>query len=187
MDEEPGVGRREHSGVVVRVAGGDHAEVQRLQRLHRGTLLLGHAKPPAPHEAGLVDVEPVAQQRRTAERAHQRIGELVERVRQDEDLIARAQVVEEFACAGQRPHALDHALDVCEREAVLREQLDAKAHQPVVVGLVARRARQLGNARPARELDPDLGNENAFQIEANHLHRTAPTFPTPAGVARAPW
>jgi len=53
---------------------------------------------------------------------------------------------------------------------VLREQADAQLHQTVVVGLVARRAGELGDAGALRELDPDFGDEHAFEVEADHLH-----------------
>jgi hypothetical protein len=53
---------------------------------------------------------------------------------------------------------------------LLLEQSDAKAHQLVVVRLVACRARELGHADPFGKLDPDLGHEHAFEVETDHLH-----------------
>src|SRR5262245_31484151 len=44
MDQEARIGGAEHRGVVVRIAGSDHAEVQVLKRLDRATLLVGLAQ-----------------------------------------------------------------------------------------------------------------------------------------------
>lgn len=121
MDEEAGMRRAQHAGVVVRIARRDDLEVQAAQRVHGMALLVGLAQHVALHEAVGIDLELVAQQRRPRELAHQRLCELVERVRQDQHLVAAAQVVEEVLGAGHRPHAGDHVLDVGEPEPVLRE------------------------------------------------------------------
>jgi ATP-dependent 26S proteasome regulatory subunit len=80
--------------------------------------------------------------------------------------------VEEVARAGHRPHAADHGLDVGELQPVLAQQADAVAHQLVVVGLVARGAAELGDAGALGERDPDLGDEHAFEVEADDLHES---------------
>jgi cyclohexadienyl dehydratase len=46
------------------------------------------------------------------------------------------------------------------------QDLDAAAHQLVVVGLVARRAAQRRDAGALGDVDPDLRNEDPFEIEA---------------------
>ena len=169
VDEEPCVRGTEHRGVVVRVARGHHLVVQAAKRVHRGTLLVGHPEPVVAHPALAVDFEPVAEQRRPSELAHERVGEFVEGVGQDEDLVPRSQVVEELASPRQRAHVADHALDVGELHAVAIEQFEPEAHQLVVVGLVARRAREFGDPAAFGELDPDLGNEHSFHVEADDL------------------
>jgi hypothetical protein len=170
VDEETRIGRAEHAGVVVRIAGGDDLEVQRLQRIHRVALLVGLAQFVVAHEAGGVDHELVAKECRPAQLAHQRVGEFVEGVRQDDHLEARAQLVQEVLGTFQRRHAAYHVLDVRQLQPVVLEQADAKAHQLVVVGLVARGAHEFGNAGALGKLDPDLGDQHAFEVEADNLH-----------------
>ena len=48
------------------------------------------------------------------------------------------------------------------------------AHQLVVVGLVARGAAQLGDAGALGDVDPDLGDEHAFEVETRDDHERAP-------------
>ena len=55
-------------------------------------------------------------------------------------------------------------------QPVLAQQAQPIAHQPVVVGLVARGARELADARALGEGDPELGDQDTFQIEADDLH-----------------
>ncbi|MFM7734553.1 MAG: substrate-binding periplasmic protein, partial [Alphaproteobacteria bacterium] len=50
--------------------------------------------------------------------------------------------------------------------------LDALAHELVVVGLVARRATQLRDAGALRDVDPDLGDQHPFEVEAGDHGRT---------------
>ena len=43
-------------------------------------------------------------------------------------------------------------------------------YQLVIIRFVARRARELGNSRLLRELNPNLRDENALQIQTNDIH-----------------
>ena len=70
----------------------------------------------------------------------------------------------------QRSHAGDHGLDVGEAEAAFREHLQPEAHQHVVVGLVAGRAPQRFDPGALGDVDPDLGDQHALEIEAGDLH-----------------
>ena len=85
-------------------------------------------------------------------------------------LVARAQRVQEDLGAGQRRQAGDHGLDVCQLQALLAQQRQAEAHQLVVVGLVARGAAEGGDAGAFGEGDPDLGDEDPFQVQADDVH-----------------
>ena len=49
-------------------------------------------------------------------------------------------------------------------------------HQLIVIGLVARGALELGNARSLGKGDPDLGNEHALKIQAYNVHITHGRF-----------
>ena len=81
-----------------------------------------------------------------------------------------AEGVEEFARAGKGVDRGDDLLDLAQAEAVLLQDAEAPAHELVVVGLVARRAAELGNAARLRERDPDFGHEDALDIQADNVH-----------------
>jgi hypothetical protein len=53
-------------------------------------------------------------------------------------------------------------------------RIQAVLHQLVVVRLVARGAAQLGDAGALGELDPDFGNQHAFEVETDKLHGISP-------------
>ena len=61
-------------------------------------------------------------------------------------------------------------LDIGKAEPALAQHAQAECHELVVVGFVACRARELGDAGATGELDRDLGNQDAFEIEADDLH-----------------
>ena len=74
------------------------------ERLDGVPLLVGLAEPIV-DDPVVGDDEPVAQDRRHAELAHERRGELLERVGEDHHLRPAAQLVEELARAGERCRA----------------------------------------------------------------------------------
>jgi hypothetical protein len=110
-----------HGGVVVGVAGGDHPVVERLQRADRLALGILLAQTVAGHAAVAVALEAVAEQRRPAELAHQRCGELVEGVGEDHQLEALAQPGGEFQRAVEWSEPSDHLLDGGQAQVVLVE------------------------------------------------------------------
>ena len=116
----------------------------------------------------------MAEQRRHAELRHQRHGEFVEGVGEDDDLVVAAQGVEEILGAGHRAHVGNHLLDVGQAELVLLQQVQPVLHQLVVIRLVARGAAQFGNAGALGEFDPDFGDEHAFEVETDELHGGLP-------------
>jgi hypothetical protein len=125
------------------------------------------------HSVG-VGFEAVAEQRRPAELAHQRVGKLVEGVGQDDQLIVLAQSIDEGAGAFERSHFGDHLLDIRQAELVFAQDGEAVLHQLVVVRLVAGSAAKLRNAGARGEFDPDFGDEDAFKVEADDLHGKLP-------------
>ena len=102
------------------------------------------------------------------------MGEFVESVGEDDDLVVLAQLVEESAGAFHRPHFADHLLDVRQAQLVLAQQVEAEAHQLVVVRLVAGGAHQFGNARALGKFDPDFGDEYPFEVKTDDLHGQLP-------------
>ena len=54
--------------------------------------------------------------------------------------------------------------------AFARQDRQAAAHQLVVVGLVAGGDAQLCDPGPLGHADPDLRNQDAFEVEAEHVH-----------------
>ncbi len=170
VDEEARMGGAQHARVVVGVARGHHLEVQPLQRVHRVPFLVGLAQLVVGHEALGVDLQLVAKEGGAPQLAHQRVGKLVEGVRQDDHLVLRAQTVQEVLGALQGRHAGDHRLDVGQLQPPLAQQADAKAHQLAVVRLIPRGTAEFRDAGALGEGDPDFRDENAFQVEADDLH-----------------
>ena len=142
------------------------AIVERLERAHSVPLVVRHPQSIA-HDAIVVDDEPVAQHRRTAELGEQRAGELLERVGEDHDLGDRAQSIEEVGGAVERCQPADHVGDLRESQVVGGEQIEPPAHEHVVVGLVAGRAPQCADPRALGDCDPDLGDEHTLEVEGN--------------------
>ncbi len=105
------------------------------------------------------------------ELAEQRLRELHEGVRQDDDLGPAAEPGEEVERAVQRLHGADHGLDVGQAEVMLVENREAAAHELVVVGLVTRRAPQRRDAGALGDVDPDLRDEDALEVEAGDHSR----------------
>ena len=98
----------------------------------------------------------------------ERLGELLEGVRQDHDLGALGAARRGTSTApGQRLEAADHVLDARQREAVLVEQVEPVAHEDVVVGLVAGGAAQRVDAGALGDGDPDLRDEDALEVEGD--------------------
>ncbi len=53
---------------------------------------------------------------------------------------------------------------------MLVQQVEAVAHQLVVVGFVARGARERLDSGLLGERDPDFGDEDPFEVEADDVH-----------------
>ena len=139
------MGLGQHGGIVVRVPRGHHPEVQPLEGLHRGPLLVGLPEVVGGDEAGGVGGEPW--QKRVGTRArHERHAELVEGVGEDHHLVLPPQGVEELPGSRLPPHPRDDLLDVRQPQAVQPEEREPTGHELVVVGLVAGGAPQLGDA-----------------------------------------
>src|SRR5665647_1321321 len=170
VEQDAGVGGQEHGGVVVRVARGDDAERHALQRPHRGTLLVGHAQPVPGDPPVVGDLQRMAEQRGESQLPHQRMGELGERVgEEDHAAESLAQPVEELDRSGQGRHRRDDRLNVGELETVPVEDRQPVAHEHVVVRLVAGGPPQLGDPGALGDGDPDLGNQYAFEVEAHQF------------------
>ena len=114
----------------------------------------------------------VTQDRGAAELLHQRRGELLERVAQQNDLVLVAEALEELVGAFERAHLGEHVPQVTHRDTLPLEDFEPVFHQRVVVGFVPCRAREFVDTRPLGEVDPHLGNEHALDIEGHHLLRT---------------
>ncbi len=133
-------------------------------------LLVRHAQVVVGDPAVLGDFELMAEQGRPAELPHQRLGEVVEGVGQDDHLETLAQAVEELAGAFHGAHVADHRLDVLDFEPMLVEDLQPLRHQDVIVGDVAGRRPQGLDAGPFGDIDPDFGNQDTLEVKADDLH-----------------
>ena len=65
----------------------------------------------------------------------------------------------------------DGLLNGAELQAALPQQIDAPAHEFVIIRLIASGAAQLGNAAFLGKGDPDLGDEDALHVQTNDIHR----------------
>ena len=59
-----------------------------------------------------IGFQSVTEKRRKTELAHQRLGKFIEGVRQNNNLEALAQPVDEFTCAWHRCHGRNHCLNI---------------------------------------------------------------------------
>ncbi|MNP26262.1 hypothetical protein D3C76_1191070 [compost metagenome] len=116
----------------------------------------------------------MAEQGREAQLAHQRLGELIEGVRQDHHLEALAQPVDELDGAIERLERGDHFLNVGELQAVLVENSQALLHQHVVVGNVPGSGPEGFDPGFFGEGDPDFRNQHTFKIQTGNFHKTLP-------------
>ena len=106
MEQETGVGLGQHRRVVVRITGCDDPVVQTVQGLDGASLLVWHPQPVV-DDSVVGDDQAMADQGRETELPHQRLTELLERVRQQQDLGPGAESIEELACAVERREATD--------------------------------------------------------------------------------
>ena len=147
------IGLGQHRRVVVGIAGGDDLEPDFLEASHRFHLLVRHAQVVVHQHAVGIGFELVAHQRWHAKLLHQRHGELVKRVRKNDDLEVAPQCVEKLLGTGQRTRPGNDLADVAQTEFVLAQQVEPVFHQLVVIGFVAGRAAQFRNAGTLREFD----------------------------------
>ena len=160
------VGLPEHRGVVVRIPGRDHPVIERLERGDGAAFLVGQAQAVA-GDAVVLHHEAVAPDRGPAHLAQERLGELLEGVREDDDLGLRAEGREKLGRARQQREPGDDLLDPRQGDPVPVQDGDAFAHQLVVVRLLAGGAPEGGNAGGLGDCDPDLGREDALHIEGD--------------------
>ena len=172
VEKETVVGLREHRRVVERITGGDDVVVERLERGDGVPFLVRQAELVA-RDAVIFHDEAMAKKCGSAELLHERIGKLLERIGEEDNLNAAAEFVEKFAGTGKWREAADHLLDSRERDAVSVENGDAGEHEFVVVRLVARGAAQFGEAGAFGDGDPNFRREDAFHVEGDDalLHR----------------
>ena len=147
-----------------------------MQGLHRCELGRRAAHLVAGDAAVGSNFERVAHDGGPAKLAHEGLGELLEGVGQDDDLGRRTQLVEELAGTLKGLDGVDDLLNLLDAHVVFGEHAQAPPHELVIVGLVARGARQLGDVGCAGELDPNLRNEHAFQVSAHDVHAKNPSI-----------
>ena len=107
---------------------------------------------------------------RPAQLFHERLCEFFKRIADNDSLRLRAQLVQKVLRAGQRIDLRNNVLNLLQPQSVLTQDAHAPVHQFVVIRLVARGAAQFWNAADFGKRDPDLGYENALQIQAGNIH-----------------
>lgn len=176
-EEDSGIGFAEHRCIVVGVPGGDDVEVQLAKRANGASLAVVDAQTVVGDAPPGVDLERVAEQTRMAQLPHERSCELIEGIREDDHLSVAAQPIEELGCTGQGTHLVDDLLDLIQRDVVLIEDPESIAHQGVVVGLVAGRATKRFDTGPLCDVDPDLGDQDSFEVQAGNHGAKLPEAP----------
>lgn len=167
VNEETDIRFQQHRCVVVGIAGGDDVVVERLERSHGLLLLVGNAELIA-RDAVVLHDEPVAEQRGPVEGFHQGLCELLERVREDDDLGDAPKFIKKFLSAGQRLESANDVLNVGECDAVTVENLDAITHEFVVVRFIPGGPTQFGNFRLLGDGNPDFRSEHPFQVQRHN-------------------
>ena len=99
--------------------------------------------------------------------AEQGSGELLKRVGKDDDLHERAQFIQKFPAAGQRPQRANDLLDVGQLQAVLVQDGEASAHELVIIRLVARGAAQFRDAGLFGDGNPDFRRQHALHVQGD--------------------
>src|SRR5579884_1493394 len=166
MKQKPNICLAEHRGVVEGITGGDDVIIEKLQGRNRLLFLVRLAQAII-DDAVVLDFEFVAKERGPIELLHQRLGELLEGVREDDDLRDCAEFVQKFLAAGQGAQRRDDLLDVGQFEAMLVEQVEPALHEDVVVRHVARGKAQLADAGFFCDSNPDFRHQHAFQVQCD--------------------
>ena len=122
----------------------------------------------------LRDFERIAENGRIAELLHEGRRELREGVAQNDDLREAAELIEKLFCARHRVYGRNGVLNLLKSQAVLLQNIDAVAHQLIVIRLISGGTLELRNARRLRKCNPDLRNQYTFKIQANNIHVPPP-------------
>src|SRR5690554_1749702 len=115
------VGFAQHGGVVIGITRSNNTVIKRLQGQHR--LALGVFLPQAVirHSAIVIVLQAVAKQGWETQLAHQRLGEFIEGVRQNDDLKPLAQPVDKLRGTLKWRQGSNHFLNFLEPQPVLIE------------------------------------------------------------------
>ena len=145
---------------------------------HRGHLVAGALEarddafllPPNPQlepaqQAAVVELESVREQAVSAELLHQRLGQLVERVRDDHHLAELPEPRQEVPRAQVRLDGVGDRLQLAKREAAGVGRMRPAPHQLVEVAQVPGRERQIGEVEVPAEDGPDFGRQTALEVE----------------------
>ncbi len=168
-EEKAGVGFAQHCGVVVGVACRHGEKIERLEGGDGMFLLVLHPHMVGQDPARGIDLQLIAEEGGKSELAHERQGELIEGIGQNNHLAAFTEPGHELGGAFQRPHLVDDRLNVGDGEPVLIQDGEAALHQRVVVRHFPGRDLEFLDAGFQRDVDPDFRDQHAFEVEAgNH-------------------
>ena len=112
-----------------------------------------------------VHLELIREQIVSAEPLHDGFCELVKGIRDDHDLAAAPDPVEELVRPQIGAHIVRDFLQPRERESGAVQRFDAASHQLLEIGDVARGEMQLLHSEVVPEVGPDLGSEHAFKVD----------------------
>lgn len=121
-----------------------------------------------------VHFQAMTEQGRPAQLLHQRLGELIESVRKDDQLEVFAGPFDELLGSFHRVQGIDHCLDVGQAVAMLIQNLQAHTHEFVVVRNIPGGGTQFIDAGFFSEVDPDFRDQHPFQVQAQQFHGVSP-------------
>lgn len=167
VEEKPVISLAQHRGIVERISGGHDFEIERLEGRDGVAFLVGHAELVA-GDAIICYDEPVTEKGRPSHLAHERLGELLESIGEDNHRGFFPEGGKKLGGAGEEGQPGDDLLDLAKRDAVLRQQIDAVEHEFVIIRLLPRRAAEFRDAGAGGDRDPDFWRQDAFHVEGDN-------------------
>lgn len=170
-EKNPPIRLGEHARVIVGITGSDDLKSQLVESLHRLTFLVRHAEMVGLNSPVCGNSETMTKERRVPELSHQRAGELVKSIGQNDNLELGLDPFEEFQSPFERSEAVDDLLHILDFQSVLIKNTETLRHQDIVIGNVPRRREEGVDSGFLRHIDPDFRNKDAFKIQAGYFHK----------------
>ncbi len=167
VEEKPVISLAQHRGIVEGISGGHDFEIERLKGRDGVAFLVGHAELVA-GDAIICYDEPVTEKGRPSHLSHERLGELLESIGENNHRGFLSEGAKKLGRAGKEGQPGDDLLDLAKGDAVPRQQIDAVEHEFVIIRLIPRRAAEFRDAGAGGDRDPDFWRQDAFHVEGDN-------------------